>query len=370
MRASTVQHVSFIALLVIVSVSFLGMIRDFYQPLFWAAVLAVLFHRLQIKTLHWLGGRSSLAAIMTMVIIFLLVILPLFLIAAAVTSEAVGLYERLSKGQMSFQDVIQYVQRTVPDIGEYLNRFGIDLQKLQERLSGAALAASRFLASQMVNVGQVTAQFLVKFFLMLYILFFFLRDGDRFIHILVRALPLGDMRERRLFGNFADVSRATVKGTLIVGAVQGTIGGLLFWILGIGAPVFWGAIMTILSLVPAVGSALVWGPAGIILIAKGSTAKGILLLTGGTVVIGLVDNILRPILVGRGTRMPDFLVLISTLGGLTMFGISGFVIGPILAALFLTVWDIFSQEYSGTSDLQEKKIALPGEKTKNIPPPE
>lgn len=368
MRASSIQHISFIALLVIVTLSFLGMIRDFYQPLFWAAVLAVLFHRLQEKSLHWLRGRSSLAAVLSMLIILLLVILPLFLVAAAVTSEAVGIYERLSQGKMDFKDVIQYVERTVPAIGEYLDRFGIDLQKIQQRFSEGALAASRFLASQMVNIGQLTAQFLVKFFLMLYLLFFFLRDGHRITRILVRALPLGDMRERRLFGNFAEVSRATVKGSLIVGVVQGAIGGLLFWVLGVGAPVFWGVIMTILSLLPAVGSALVWAPAAIILIAKGSTARGIILIIAGVLVIGLVDNILRPILVGRSTRMPDFLVLIATLGGLTVFGISGFVIGPMIAALFLTVWDIFSQEYS-TSELEEKKITLPGEPRENVPPP-
>jgi predicted PurR-regulated permease PerM len=159
------------------------------------------------------------------------------------------------------------------------------------------------------------------------------------------ALPLGHEREHRLFEKFADVSRATVKGTLVVGVVQGTLGGLFFWILGLNAAVFWGVIMTLLSLLPAVGSALIWGPAAIILLATGQIVKGIILLAAGSLIIGLVDNLLRPMLVGRDTQIPDYLILLATLGGLTVFGLSGFVIGPIIAALFLAVWDMFAQEY-------------------------
>jgi predicted PurR-regulated permease PerM len=149
-----------------------------------------------------------------------------------------------------------------------------------------------------------------------------------------------------LFDKFAEVTRATMKGTLVVGLVQGTLGGLLFWILGLQAAIFWGVIMTLLSLLPAVGSALVWAPAAIILLATGHIVKGIILLAAGGLIIGLIDNLLRPMLVGRHTQIPDYLILLATLGGLTVFGLSGFVIGPIIAALFLAVWDMFAQEYS------------------------
>lgn len=368
MRISTVQHTSFLILLGLVTVAFLVLIRDFLQPLFWAAVFAILFRRIQDKAVHWFGGRRSIAAVLTVFIIVFMVIVPFFFVAMAVAREAVALYGRISEGHF-LADAFKYLEQNIPPISGYMERFGVDLQKLQERLSGAAVSVSGFLAGKMVNIGQVTAAFIVDSLLMLYILFFFLRDGDRMVAALIRALPFGDMRERRLFGKFAEVSRETVKGTLVVGLVQGAIGGLLFWILGIGAPVFWGVIMAILSLLPAVGTAMIWGPAAIILIARGNTWRGIILIIAGIFIIGLVDNVLRPILVGRGTRMPDFLVLIATLGGLTAFGVSGFVLGPIVAALFLTMWAMFAEEYARVPDPDRTKISLPGEDHVTMPPP-
>lgn len=370
MRATTIQHTSFFVLLALVTAAFLGLIHDFLQPLFWAAVFAILFHRIQDRAVHWFGGRRSLAAVLTLTIIVLVVLIPFFLVVMAVTREAIALVERFSEGKSYFGDIFKYLEQSLPAISEYMERFGIDLERMQERLSGAAVSVSRFLASQAVSIGQVTAGFIVDSLLMLYILFFFLRDGNKMVAGLIRALPFGDMREQRLFRKFAEVSRVTVKGTLVVGVVQGAIGGLLFWILGIGAPVLWGVIMAILSLLPAVGTAMVWIPAAIILIVRGNTWKGIILLISGTLIIGLVDNVLRPILVGRGARMPDFLVLIATLGGLTAFGISGFILGPILAALFLTVWKIFAEDYSKITDLDGTKITLPGEEKGTIPPPQ
>jgi len=179
---------------------------------------------------------------------------------------------------------------------------------------------------------------------MVYVLYFFLRDGEVLLDTLVHALPLGDDRERELFAKFAEVSRATVKGTLVIGLVQGTLGGMIFGLLGVQGAVFWGSVMVIMSLLPVVGASLVWLPAALIMAANGDYTKAGILIVFGVVVIGLVDNLLRPILVGRDTRMPDYLVLLSTLGGLTVFGASGFVIGPVIAALFLTVWVMFANE--------------------------
>jgi predicted PurR-regulated permease PerM len=181
-------------------------------------------------------------------------------------------------------------------------------------------------------------------------LFYFLREGDELLNQIVHALPLGDVRERALFNKFAEVSRATIKGTLVIGMIQGALGGMMFWFLGIEGAVFWGTIMAILSLVPIVGASLVWGPAAIIMVANAEFFKATILVAVGVLLIGLVDNLLRPILVGRDTRMPDYLVLLSTLGGLTVFGMSGFIIGPVIAALFLTLWVMFRDEF-GRSDL-------------------
>src|SRR5581483_6821834 len=201
-----------------------------------------------------------------------------------------------------------------------------------------------FLASSALGIGQDVLRIAALFFLMLYILFFFLRDGSRLVAMLIRVVPLQDMRERELLAKFAEVSRATIKGTLVVGIVQGAMGGILFWALGIPAPVFWGTLMAMFSVLPAVGPGLIWLPAAVILMAMGHIVKGIIVIAAGVLVIGLVDNVLRPLLVGRDTQMPDYLVLLATLGGLAVFGVSGFVIGPVIAAFFLVVWEMFAQE--------------------------
>ena len=171
----------------------------------------------------------------------------------------------------------------------------------------------------------------------------------------MHALPLGDERERALFAKFAEVSRAAVKGTLVIGLVQGVLGGTIFWLLGVESAVFWGSLMVIMSLIPVVGASLIWGPAALIMLANGAFYKALILVAFGILIIGLVDNLLRPVLVGRDTRMPDYLVLLSTLGGLTAFGASGIVIGPVIAALFLAVWVMFTQEFNGIFIIEESE---------------
>jgi predicted PurR-regulated permease PerM len=228
-----------------------------------------------------------------------------------------------------------------------LSELGIDREETRQGIAKAGTAASQYLTSNALSMGQGVVRFTVLLVVMLYLLFFFLRDGDRLVNRILRALPLSPAREQKLLERFADVSRATIKGTFATGAVQGMIGGVLFWALGIPAPILWGALMAFLSFLPAFGSAVIWGPAAVMLIVNGEVAKGFILIAAGSLVIGLVDNILWPFLVGRDTRMPDFFVLLATLGGLAMFGVSGFVIGPLLAAFFITFWQMFEMEFHG-----------------------
>jgi len=195
-------------------------------------------------------------------------------------------------------------------------------------------------------VGQGTLQFFVGLGLMLYLSFFMLRDGSKLVSLLVRALPLGDEREHLLFAKFAEVARATVKGNLVVAVVQGTLGGIIFAILGISGALLWGVVMTLLSLIPVVGAGLIWAPVAVYLFAVGEWVDGLILAAFGAGVIGLVDNVLRPILVGRDTKLPDYMVLLSTLGGFAVFGMNGFVIGPLVAALFVAFWEIFMREFN------------------------
>jgi predicted PurR-regulated permease PerM len=345
-RGSAIQNVAFFLLVALTTLAFLGLIASFAMPVFWAAVLATVFFPLQRRYVARLGGRRSLAALATMLTIIGLIVVPLFLVGVAVSREAVYLHDQITSGAIDLQAPLRFLRRMTPLASDYLAGFGVDVDGLVQRLSTSAIAVSQFIASRALGIGQDVLRITALFFLMLYILFFLLRDGSQLVATLIRVLPLGDGRKRQLLAKFADVSLATIKGTLVVGVVQGAIGAILFWVLGIPAPVFWGSLMAVFSVLPAVGPGLIWLPAAVILLGMGQIVKGIVLIAAGVLVIGLVDNVLRPVLVGRDTQMPDYLVLLATLGGLAIFGVSGFVIGPVIAAFFLVVWEMFAQEFA------------------------
>jgi predicted PurR-regulated permease PerM len=348
MNDSTAQRIFFAALLVIVTGAFIWLVRGFVQPIFWAVALGIVFFPLHRRLCTALKNRISLAAALTTVIALLIVVIPLGALITAVAQEAAALYQRILSNEINVSGAIDWVRQQLPIVVEAADKVGFDLERIQSQLSSSAVSVSQFIATRAVDIGQDTIRITVYFFLMLYLLYFFMRDGSKILDGLVRALPFGDARERHLLARFAEVSRATIKGTLVVGIVQGLIGGIMFAVFGIGTPVLWGVVMALFSIIPAVGPAFIWLPAAVILIANQHIWQGIVMILIGSLVIGLVDNLLRPLLVGRDTRMPDYLILLSTLGGLTAFGISGVVIGPIIAAFFLSVWEMAEEEYAGS----------------------
>jgi predicted PurR-regulated permease PerM len=362
---NNIERGFFIGLLLVVTVAFFWLIRSFMQPIFWAVAIAIVVYPLHADLVRRIGKRQSLAALISVFTIVIVVILPLIGLGAAVANEGAALYERLNNGG-GVASIYSRVQERMPQITALIERVGIDPARLEEQVQNAGVAASRYVAQRAVDIGSGTLRGTIFFFLMLYLLFFFLRDGPRMIEALVRAIPLGDRRERHLLGRFAEVSRATIKGTLVVGIVQGAIGGTAFAVLGLGAPVLWGVVMAFLSILPAVGTALVWLPAAIYLLFNGQVVGGIALIIVGVLVIGSVDNVLRPILVGRDTRMADYLILLATLGGLAGFGLAGIVIGPIIAAFFLSVWHMAEQEFN---DAQPEPAPEPVESPAPPPPP-
>ena len=335
----------FFLLLGTLTLVFFAILRGFFQPIFWASITGIVFLPVQRRVERRIPGRPSTAALLTLLAILVTVLVPTILIAGAVADQGLQLYQSLESGAVDPGALLERVEDGLPEeaVGA-LERMGIAPDSIQERISQAAVDASGFIAGMALSVGQNVGRFTAMFFIMLYLLFFVLRDGERMLETLMWAIPLGDDRERDLFAKFSEVGRATIKGTLVVGAVQGMLGGIIFAVLGIQGAVFWGVVMIFLSILPAVGATLVWLPASIILMLGGAWVRGVILLTFGVVVISLVDNVLRPILVGRDTKMPDWLILVSTLGGLTTFGISGFVIGPIVAGMFLSVWTMFGEE--------------------------
>jgi len=329
-------------LLVAVSAAFALIIWPLFGAVLWAVVFAIVCAPL----FRWLrrafGGRGSLAAAATLVLIVVVVIVPMIFVTASMVREASALYERVKSGGLG--NYVQGLFELLPSwMTRLLQELGMpDIESIQSRMTDSLAQASQFIAVQALNIGQNTLEFIVSLGVMLYLLFFLLRDGEALYARLRAAVPLRADRQGPLFDKFAVVVRATVKGNLVVAVIQGALGGVMFWILGIGGAMMWAVVMALFSLLPAIGTALVWLPAALYLLVTGAVWSAIILVLFGVLVIGLVDNALRPVLVGKDTKMPDFLVLISTLGGIAVFGPNGFVIGPLVAALFIAGWDLFA----------------------------
>lgn len=365
MNTPFLQQKFFLLLLAIVSVAFVWILLPFYGAVFWGVVLSILFAPVNRRLLRAMPQRRNLAAAVTLLVVLLIVVLPSTVIVSLLVQEATMVYQRIQSGDLNFGQAFQQIMSALPvSITSVLERFGItSLSEMQAKLATSLTQGSQMIASRALNFGQNTFEFLVGFAIMLYLLFFLLRDGATLSQKIRIAIPLQESHKRHLLGKFTTVTRATVKGNIIVAAVQGLIGGLTFWGLGIHAPVLWGVLMAFLSLLPAVGAGLVWGPVAIYFLVTGAIWQGVVLILVGTLVIGLVDNILRPILVGKDTRMPDYVILISTLGGMALFGLNGFVIGPVIAALFIAAWDLFVSTREAAPEAAEQ-VALP-----NVTPP-
>jgi predicted PurR-regulated permease PerM len=338
----------FILLVIAVSLAFAWILGPYYGSVFWAAVLAIVFAPAYRRLLRSMRQKRTLAALAAVLIILMIVILPLTLVGAMLVQEGFSVYERIQSGDLNPAKYFQQVFAALPQwLTDLLDRFGLtDLGLMQERLSSGFMKGSQFLAAQALSIGQNTFQFIINLFIVLYLLFFFLRDGDYLARRIRNAIPLRIEQQRDLFSKFTTVIRATVKGNIVVALVQGALGGLIFWFLGVHAPVLWAVLMAFLSLLPAVGAGLVWVPVAVYFLVTGAVWQGIVLIAFGVLVIGLVDNVLRPVLVGKDTKMPDYVVLIATLGGMAIFGLNGFVIGPVIAAMFMAVWDLFSASHS------------------------
>lgn len=329
-------------LLVGVSVAFVWILLPFYGTVLWGVIIALLFAPLNRWLLPRMKQRRNLAALTTMLAALVVVVLPAVLVGASLAREAAQLYARIESGELRPAQTLRNIFNALPDwLNGLLDRFGLgNFDLLVRKLTEALTQGSQLIASQTVNFGQDVLGIVVSLFVALYLAFFLVRDGASIVRAIRTAIPLPPEDKQELLEQFGTVLRATVKGNLVVALVQGALGGLAFWVIGINAALLWAVLMAILSLLPAVGAGLVWGPVAIWLFASGETFWAIGLVAYGVLVIGLVDNLLRPLLVGKDTGMPDYLVLISTIGGIAVMGINGFVVGPVIAAMFVAVWGI------------------------------
>ena len=330
-------------LLVVVSVALGWILLPFYGTILWGAIIALLFSPLYRWLLPRLKQRRTSAALLTLLAVLIIVVLPFALVTASLAREVTAIYERLQSGDLNPALYFRELFAALPAwVGSLLDRFGLsDFDVLQRRLSTGLTQASQFLATQVLSIGQNTFEFLANLCVTLYLAFFLLRDGDVVLHALHRAIPLSSEHKLELVEKFTTVIRATVKGNLLVAAIQGALGGLAFWFLGVTGALLWAVLMAFLSLLPAIGAGLVWLPVAIYFLVTGAIWQAVALTAYGVLVIGLVDNMLRPLLVGKDTRMPDYVVMITTLGGMAVMGINGFVLGPAIAAMFFAVWHIY-----------------------------
>ena len=343
MNHPELQQKTFLLLLIAISIAFLWIMSPFAGAIFWAVVLAIVFAPVHARLLRALHRGGTLSALATVLLCLLIVILPLTLIAISLVRQASELYQTVSTGNFNIGTYFEQIVGRLPAwVVRMLDRIGLaDFAALQAQATVMLTKGSRYIGTQAMAIGSNMFDFLIGLGIMLYLLFFMLRDGEKLSARIIEAVPMSQDNTRYLLDKFTIVIRATFRGNIIVAATQGALGGVLFWFLGVKGALLWGVLMAFLSLLPAIGAALIWAPVAIYLLATGEIGKGLLMIAFGVLVIGLVDNILRPMLVGKDTRLPDYLVLVSTVGGMALFGLSGFVIGPMVAALFLATWAIF-----------------------------
>jgi predicted PurR-regulated permease PerM len=340
MTRDTVNKSVLLLLVAFISAIFLSMIRSFLMAIFVAGIFSALARPFYKRFERWYGGRSVPASLSTLVVIVFVVIIPLGTLMGIVTAQAIKVG----------QTVTPWVQEQISQPGEFHELlsslpFYDELAPYREtiwRKAGELIGnISRFLIGSLSTATMGAVNFFFMVFVLLYTMFFFLMDGDKLLSKILYYLPLQDQDEQRMLQKFTSVTRATLKGTAVIGILQGGLAGMAFWVVGIPSSVFWGTIMAVLSIIPGIGTALVWGPAVIILAAGGNFLKAGGLAIFCALVVGSIDNVLRPILVGKDTQMHELMIFFGTLGGIIMFGVMGIIIGPIVAALFITIWDIY-----------------------------
>ncbi|CAI8752591.1 Transport protein YdiK [Pseudomonas sp. IT-347P] len=345
MNEKSIQFKSLTVLLLLVTVAFIWILLPFYGAVFWAVILGIVFAPMQRRLQAKFGWERNLTSLCTLSICLVIAILPVIILSVLLVQEGAAVYKNIESGELDIAAYLAQFKHSLPlYFQQLLDRFGMgELNGLREKIVKSAMQGSQVLASQAFSFGQGTFEFVVSFFIMLYLLFFFLRDGAELARKVRTAVPLEEGHKRRLQLKFNRVVRATVKGNLVVAVTQGALGGAIFWFLDIPSALLWAVLMGFLSLLPAVGAGIVWAPVAVYFLLSGMIWQGVVLGLFGVFVIGLVDNVMRPILVGKDTKMPDYMILISTLGGLAVFGLNGFVIGPLIAALFMSSWALFAE---------------------------
>ena len=353
MNQAQMNRIPLIIMLVLISLLFFYLIRQFIMAILLAGIFSAMAQPIYKKFEEWFAGKKNLASLTTLLIVFLIIFLPLLAVLGIVAQQAIRISQSVSpwiQKWLAEPTAFGEMLKGLPFYGSLQQYQSVILQRLGEVVGGMSNALINYIQS--ITFSTIYSIFL--FFVFLYTMFFLLQDGKRVLERILYHLPLPGNIEQRLLERFTSVTRAAIKGTLVIGVIQGSLAGMAFWVVGIDSAVFWGTVMTFLSIIPAVGSALVWVPAVIVLAFSGEIFRAVGLLAFCGLLVGSVDNVLRPWLVGRDIRLHELMIFFSTLGGITMFGLVGFIIGPIIAALFVTIWDIYAETFNTYLSDQQK----------------
>lgn len=344
-RQDTVNKTVILLMAIGISALFFAMIQQFLMALFLAGLFSALARPLYVRLRRVLGCNKHLASLMTLFVMVVIVLIPTVWLIVVLVGQALDVSDLLSSW---IKDAMQNPGR----VTSYLQHLPLYDQVMAHRdlimqqAGDAASLASKLLVDWVSSLTLGTANFIFMAFVLLYSMYFLQMDGPKLIERILYYLPLKTSDERLMLEKFTSVTRATLKGSLLIGLLQGTLAGIAFAVAGIGNSVFWGTVMAVLSVIPNVGAALVWIPAVIILIAQGETVTGVGLGLFCGLVVGSLDNVLRPILVGKDTKMHELMIFFSTLGGIFMFGLPGIFIGPLIASLLMSIWEIYGVEFA------------------------
>ena len=326
-------------LLTLITILFVSLIFNFAAPILWSIVVSIIFYPLYEKLLL-MTNKKSLSSMLSLILILLLVIMPSIAVLGLIGNELINFIN--SSENYSFEQYFQMIPNESV-INQLIAWSGLSINDLIEKADDFLISASKMLYQSVSTISTNVINFFVSLFIFVYLTFFFLRDGEKILQHCMDAFPMKNEDESYLLDQFQKTTRATIKGTVMVALAQGFLGYLTLLLIGINGALIWGAVMALLSIVPAVGTVLVWLPIALVLFLNGEIMDASLLIFSGVFIIGMIDNLLRPILIGKETKMPDYLILLTTIGGISIFGITGFIVGPIIASLFISIWSLSSR---------------------------
>lgn len=334
----------FFAILIAITTLVFFMLKPFFIPFILAVILAHAFNPVYEKLLKLTGRKRGLSSALVCLLVAFIIIIPISFVLYLVISEVQMIIDNFSQSPESVKNSLD---KFIGDAASLRIFRALDIRSLvnQETISTLIKNFSQNALGVLSSVYSGTVQFIFTVFIMFFSLFYIFIDGKKLVKKLMELSPLKDSYEETLIKKFNSITRGTIRGIFLIAAIQGALGAVLFWVTGIPSPAFLGILMGVASVIPSIGTGLVWLPVGIIMLVLGNVTVGVIILVAGVLIIGTVDNILSPKLIGKDSQMHPLLILFSILGGIVLFGAMGFIVGPIIMSLFVVFWEIYSLEF-------------------------